>query len=140
MFLIDTNIFIYAAGKEHPLKRSCATIYHRILAEPEQYVIDTEVLQEILHVFSARRESARGIEMVRNLLILFPNPIPISRNELEKATAFLEQYAGLSARDALHAAVVSVHDLDGIISMDRDFDAVTGIRRIPPERLMDTGP
>ena len=44
----------------------------------------------------------------------------------------MDQYSELMARDALHAAVVECHSLDGICSFDRDFDQIRGLRRIEP--------
>lgn len=133
--LIDTNIFIYASGRSHPLKDICAAVYHLLLAAPEVFNIDTEVLQEVLHVYTARGEAKKGIEMVRNLLILFPRPFPITGREIAEACFFLEKYPGLTARDALHAAVVRVYGLDGIVSTDGDFDQVTECLRLSPADL-----
>jgi hypothetical protein len=36
----------------------------------------------------------------------------------------------MMARDALHAAVVLLHELDSICSFDRDFDLVRSLRRV----------
>ena len=44
----------------------------------------------------------------------------------------LDEYEKLMARDALHAAVVEIHTLDGICSYDGDFDLITSIRRLEP--------
>ena len=38
----------------------------------------------------------------------------------------------LSARDAIHAAVVFEHELEGIISADQDYDRIQGLRRYDP--------
>jgi len=38
---------------------------------------------------------------------------------------------GLAARDALHVAVMQHHGIAEILTFDRGFDAVPGIRRAP---------
>ena len=42
---------------------------------------------------------------------------------------------GLSVRDAVHSAVVMEHGLDGIVSADRHFDRIPGLRRYDPADL-----
>lgn len=45
--------------------------------------------------------------------------------------ACAEHYGLRPAEDRL-AAVIDLHGLEGIVSYDRDFDAVEGLRRIEP--------
>jgi len=52
-----------------------------------------------------------------------------------KGTALLDEHPGLPARDALHAAVVRHHDLDGLCSYDRGFDSIPGLERTQPSCL-----
>jgi hypothetical protein len=40
------------------------------------------------------------------------------------------RYQGLSARDALHVAVMTCHDIAQLMSFDRGFDAHPGIKRL----------
>jgi predicted nucleic acid-binding protein len=46
----------------------------------------------------------------------------------------LDEYPGLMARDALHAAVVETRKLEAICSYDDGFDEIRTIRRIEPAR------
>lgn len=135
MNLIDTNIFIYAAGRQHPLKDPCIIALSKIVEAPGNFNIDVEVLQEILHIYSARGELRKGVEMVGDLLVLFPNPFPVGKHEIVAATSLITRYPGISARDAIHAAVVAQHSLAGIVSTDGDFDQVAGCPRIAPGKL-----
>jgi predicted nucleic acid-binding protein len=50
---LDTNIFMYAAGQEHPLKAPCVGILRRVASEELEAVTSTEVLQEILSRYGA---------------------------------------------------------------------------------------
>ena len=43
---VDTNIPIYAAGREHRYKQPYARIIRAIANEPEHFITDAEVLQE----------------------------------------------------------------------------------------------
>ena len=50
--------------------------------------------------------------------------------DTDRARQLLTNTVGLSARDALHAAVMLNHDLSRIATFDRGFDAVTGLERV----------
>jgi predicted nucleic acid-binding protein len=51
---------------------------------------------------------------------------------IDAARDLLESYAGLTVRDAIHAAVALHSGADAICSYDRDFDCVVGLRRVEP--------
>ena len=129
MRLIDTNIVIYAAGKAHPLQEEARKVLDRVSEGALHANIDAEVLQEILHVYSARKERRKGFDTVDDLLVLFPNPIPLGREEIETARDLMRAYSFLGARDAIHAAVVQTHDLEGIVTADKVFDRIKGLKR-----------
>ena len=129
MRLIDANIVIYAAGKAHPLQEEARKILDRVAEGTLHANIDTEVLQEILHVYDARKERRKGFATVDDLLMLFPNPVPIGREVIEAARDLMRAYSFLGARDAIHAAVVQTHDLEGIVTADKVFDRIKGLKR-----------
>lgn len=129
MRLIDTNVIIYAAGKAHPLREGAREVLDQVGEGTLQANIDTEVLQEILHVYYARRERTKGFDTIDDLLLLFPNPFPIGREEIETARDLMRAHSFLSARDAVHAAVVQVNDLEGMITADKIFDRIKGLKR-----------
>lgn len=129
MRLIDTNVIIYAAGKAHPLREGAREVLDQVGEGTLQANIDTEVLQEILHVYYARRERTKGFDTIDDLLLLFPNPFPIGREEIETARDLMRAHSFLSARDAIHAAVVQVNELEGMIIADKVFDRIKGLKR-----------
>lgn len=132
MKLLDTNVFLYALGREHPYRSTCQTILRSLDEEGSGYTTDAEVLQEILHVFTRKGERLRGIRVVADLLVVLPALIPIGGVEIAAAAQLLGDHLALSPRDAIHAAVVLQHGLDGIVSADRGFDEVIGLRRYDP--------
>ena len=104
------------------------------------YAVDSELLQEVLHIFHSRRDTDRGIQAVNRLLALFPDVIPIASGEIRAASQILAQYTRLSSRDAVHAAVVQTQGLEGIVTTDRVFRSVRAIRAFDPRELLgDTG-
>jgi predicted nucleic acid-binding protein len=132
MKLIDANIILYSSGVPHPYKRACASILREAARRSEEYALDAEVLQETLHVMSRRSRRADGVSQTRDLLETFKLIIPIGQDEINTATDFFERYPFISARDAIHAAVVVNHNMEGIISTDKGFDRVAELRRFDP--------
>ena len=132
MKLIDTNIIIYAVGRPHPYKEPCARILRDASADADAYTIDAEVLQELLHVYTMRAERSQALQVFDRSLALFPNPLLIGRPELVRARDLMEQHTQLSARDALHAAVVMTCGLEGIVTTDRGFRVVAGLQVFDP--------
>lgn len=132
MKLIDTNVIIYAVGRPHPYKEPCARILREASTDADAYTIDAEVLQELLHVYTMRAERRQALRVFDRSLGLFPNPLPIGRAELVSARDLMEQHAHLSARDALHAAVVMTCGLEGIVTTDRGFRAIPWLEVFDP--------
>ncbi len=64
---------------------------------------------------------------------IFPAVLPITSEILDRARILLDEYEGLIARDALHAAVVEINTLEAIWSYDQDFDRISTIKRIGPK-------
>lgn len=132
MLLLDANIAMYAEGREHRYQQPCKRVIELAKESSLGYCIDVETLQEILYVYFSRGETDRGIGVAQDLLGMFRTIFPITVSEITVAMQLMSQSRGLSSRDAIHAAVVINHDLEGIVSADRDFDRVPGLRRFDP--------
>ena len=132
MILVDSNIFMYAAGELHPHKKPSVAWLERVARGKIDAVVDAEVLQEILHRYRAIRRWKEGSKVYDQARRLVPVVIPVGVEILDRARALLDDYPQLIARDALHAAVVQEHGLKAICSYDRDFDRVKGVKRIQP--------
>lgn len=133
MKLVDSNILMYAAGAAHRYKEPSVRFLKRVARGEEETAVDAEVLQEVLHRYRSigRWKEGRGVyDRARSL---FPLVIPITAEILDESRALLETHPDLSARDALHAAVVRIRGLQEIVSYDRDFDGIEGVKRFEPE-------
>lgn len=132
MILVDANILMYAAGVEHLCKRPSVALLVSIADGDTEAAIDTEVLQEVLHRYRAIGRWSDGRRVYDAARRIFTVVLPITVEVTDRARLLLDRHPELSARDALHAAVVQIRDLEAICSYDRDFDMVSDIRRIEP--------
>lgn len=129
MILVDSNIPMYLVGADHPNKTRVSTLLQQLISDGEPLVTDAEVLQEILHRYVAiNRRDAIG-PATDALLAVVDEIYPVEREDVERARRIV-MTSTLSARDAVHVAVMRRRDLTRILSFDRGFDAVAGIERI----------
>lgn len=100
------------------------------MAEQERLVTDAEVLQEILHRYAAiARRDAIGPAFAA-LPSVVDEVFPIELGDVERAREVLLAIPQLSAREAIHAAVMGRRGVSAILTFDAGFDAVPGMRRL----------
>jgi len=129
---VDANVPMYAVGAAHPLKRPCVDFLEAVARGKIVALTDAEVLQEILHRYSALSQRERAIEIVRLFVKVVPTVLPVTLTDVEGALDVHRQYAGLQARDSLHVAVMVNNGVRRIISADRHFDTVDEVQRFDP--------
>jgi uncharacterized protein len=132
LILIDANLFMYAAGAEHPHKAPSVALLRRIGLGEIEAAVDAEVLQEILHRYRAIRRWPEGREVYALARRIVPLVVAITDQVVDRARDLLDADAQLGARDALHAAVVLERGMEGVYSYDRDLDRIAGLRRLEP--------
>ncbi len=128
--MVDANILMYSAGAEHPNKAPAIEFLHRVAAGEVEATVDAEVLQEIIHRYRALRRWPEGSRVYELARLLFPNVLAITAEVMDFAKHLVDEHPAISARDAIHAAVVAIYKLEGICSFDTDFDRIRGCRRI----------
>jgi len=129
---LDTAIFMYAGGAEHPLRVPCGAILRQIDEGSLDATTSVEVVQEILHRFLAVRRPEVGTAMARQVLDAFAPVLPMTHGLMRRVPSLVEAYPALSARDAVHVATCIGEGIDTIVSPDRGFDQVREIRRLDP--------
>lgn len=130
MIFVDSNIPMYLVGAPHPHKADAQRLLEQCVAAEQRLVTDAEVLQEILHRYAAigRRDAmAPAFEV---LLAVVDQVFPIELRDVERARDVLLANLQLSARDALHAAVMERHAVATILTFDGGFDGLPGVTRL----------
>lgn len=130
MILVDSNIPMYLVGAPHPHKADAQRLLEKLVSERQRLVTDAEVLQEILHRYVAidRRDAIQPA--FDALLGIVDDVLSVGRENALRAKEIVLGHPKLSARDALHLAVMEQHRIDRILTFDGGFDRFPGIIRL----------
>lgn len=130
MIFVDSNIPMYLVGAPHPHKADAQRLLERCIAAEERLVTNVEVLQEILHRYTAIGRRDAIAPAFEALLGVVDEVFPVELPDVERARDLLLASPELSARDALHAAVMERRSVNSILTFDRGFDSLAGVRRL----------
>lgn len=121
---------MYLVGSPHPHKTDAQRLLEKLVSSRQRLVTDAEVFQEILHRYTAidRRDAIQPAFDV--LLALVDEVLPISGSTTEGAKQIVLGRRQISARDAVHLAVMQEHGIGQILTFDSGFDSFPGITRL----------
>jgi predicted nucleic acid-binding protein len=132
VIFVDSNIPMYLVGAPHPHKIDAQRLLEQAIAEGRRLITDAEVLQEILHRYAAigRKDAIQpAFEAIKGFV---DEIFPAEATDVERAKDILLGSPRISARDALHVAIMQRRGVTTILSFDKGYDGFPGIRRLPP--------
>lgn len=134
---LDVNVPMYAAGSDHALKEPCKWIMEAIVEGRINAVIDTEIIQEILYRYGAIRRRELGARLAEDVLAIVPTVYSVTPEDARESIELFKRHntSDISPRGCLHAAVMLNRGIESIISVDEDFNAMEGVKRIDPLAL-----
>jgi uncharacterized protein len=130
VIFVDSNIPMYLVGAAHPHKSDARRWLEELVSGQERLVTDAEVLQEILHRYVSIDRPDAIQPAFEALSGVVDEMFPVDRAAVERAKEIVLGHRGLSARDAIHLAVMQARDIRKILSFDRGFDGFPGITRL----------
>jgi uncharacterized protein len=130
VIFIDSNVPMYLIGGPHPNKDAAVRAIEYLVKRRERMVASAEILQEILHRYSAAGRTELVQPCFRALQGMVDELFPVEQEDVLRARDVLMSTPQLSARDALHVAVMERRGVARILSFDRGFDRVQTIERV----------
>ena len=121
---------MYLVGAAHPNKERARVLLNQLVRDGERLVTSVEVYQEILHRYTAIQRPDAIDDAFESLNGIAEEVLTFGMSEIHYARALLDAINGLSARDALHVAVMRKAGATRILSFDSGFDACPGIERL----------
>lgn len=130
MIFVDSNVPMYLVGADHPNRARAQAVLRQLIRQKSRLVTDAEVFQEILHRYTAirRPDAINAAWQVLEAVVDEVHVVEIA--DVERARRLIDRADGLSARDALHAAIMQRHEVTQVFSFDRGFDSIDGIVRM----------
>ena len=121
---------MYLVGAPHPHKADAQRVLENLISRWQRLVTDAEVLP-ILHRYVAidRRDA---IQPAFDALLGIADEVPVvDQSTVSRAEDIVMGHRQVSARDAVHLAVVERHGIEQILSFDSGFDGFPGVSRLP---------
>ncbi|HLM86317.1 MAG TPA: type II toxin-antitoxin system VapC family toxin [Solirubrobacteraceae bacterium] len=131
MIFVDSNVPMYMVGNDLDRKIDVQRVLERLASEQRHLATSSEVFQELLHryVSAGRRDAIQPVfDVLRELV---DDVFAVEEADVLVAKDLVQAHTRLSARDAVHAAVMRRRNISEILSFDRGFDEVAGIKRLP---------
>lgn len=128
---IDSNLPMYVAGRDHPLREPSRRLLERVRTGDVDGCTSTEVLQEILYRYVGLQRPDLATQVYDLFVQLCPAIFPVTLADTDRTRDLVAAGTKASMRDLLHAAVMLNNGVTRIASFDSGFDSVPGVRRVP---------
>ena len=126
MTFVDTNVFMYAVGKPHPLQSPAQEFFVECNVNRTPLVTSAEVLQELVYAYLP---AGRFQTLDAALSLVTRSRVevwPLEHEDVDLARLLHKQYPTLQARDLCHLASCRRRSVTNIKTFDRAFRAVVG--------------
>lgn len=90
-YFLDTNIFMYAAGKPHKFKKPCVAILSRVASGNLSVAVDTEVFQEIMYRYHHINLAEKGIDLAWSIVDIGIDVLPVTKKGDRNFTVLLSE-------------------------------------------------
>lgn len=121
---------MYIIGQEHPLKHRAIVLCREFVAAGKKLISDAEVIQKILHRCNAIQRMDAIQPCLQALYAVVDEILPITEQDALHAKDLMLSFSGLSARDAIHVAVMESKGVHEICSFDTGFDRISQLHRL----------
>jgi uncharacterized protein len=123
MIFVDTNVFMYAVGREHPLRSEARAFFLAHLESAEVLVSSAEVMQELVHAYLP----VNRIDALDAAFTLARTQLgsiwPVEAEDVELARSLIDRHPALAARDLLHLACCTRRGVTRVQTYDRALDS-----------------
>lgn len=123
MIFIDTNVFMYAVGRPHPLRDEARGLLLSAKDRSEALATSTEVFQELLHAYlpvDRTSDLERAWRLARAVTVEI---WPVELDDVELARALTVRHPELAARDLVHLASCRRRGVGQVRTFDRGLRA-----------------
>lgn len=133
MIVLDTTVLVYAKGADHELRDSCRSLITAVAGGELHATTTVEVIQEFVHMRARRRGRADAASLGRDYADLFAPLISVTDEDLRTGLSLFESAKSLGPFHAVLAAAAMARNARCLVSADRAFARVRGLRHVVPD-------
>lgn len=123
MIFVDTNIFVHAVGREHPLRESAQAFFVDASRDRAPLYTSAEVLQELMHVYLPAQRFRALDEALALASGAMAEIWALERADVDLARQLERLHPTLAARDLCHLASCRRRGVSRIETFDRALAA-----------------
>lgn len=126
MIFVDTNVFMYAVGRPHPLREPARTFFAACTRDRIPLATSAEAVQEMAHAYLRVGRAATfdaALVLVERCEV---DVWPLTHEDVTLARQLHDRFPGLSARDLSHLASCRRRGVGDIKTFDQALAAVSG--------------
>ncbi len=123
MIFVDTNVLMYAVGRDHPLRPRARRFFAAATTDQQPLATSSEVLQELAHAYlpvERTQALAAAVALIDRTRI---EVWPLGRDDVILGIELAGRYPGLGARDLCHLASCQRRGVTRIKTFDRGLRA-----------------
>jgi len=132
VIVLDTSVLAYAVGADHPLREPCRALLETIRHGRLSASTTPEVIHEFVHIHARRRGRHLAVRLGRRYAVGFAPLLLTEAEDLHRGLRLFEENPELGAFDSVLAAVALRVGAEALVSADRAFRSVRGLRFIEP--------
>ena len=133
MTFVDTNVFMYAVGRPHPLQAPARQFFATSNRRGTRLCTSAEVLQELAHAYLPVGR-LRTLDAAMTLVTRADVEVwPLEEADVKLARHFHERHPALGARDLCHLASCRRRGVTQVMTFDRTLGAATRTPTARPE-------
>ncbi|WP_026876050.1 type II toxin-antitoxin system VapC family toxin [Jiangella gansuensis] len=133
MIVVDTTVLVYAVGTEHPYREPCRSLVQAVRDGRVRATTTVEVVQEFTHVRARRRGREDAASLALDVVDTFSPLLRVDENDLRTGIAIYRSSGRLGSFEAILAATAVNAGADGLVSADKAFGDVAGLRHVVPD-------
>ncbi len=126
MTFVDTNVFMYAVGRHHPLRTEARSFFADALVRQMPLATSAQVLQELVHAYLP---VGRQATLERAMALLQGQAVtvwPLEREDVTLAVQLHRRFPSLGARDLCHLATCRRRNVSTIKTFDKALATALG--------------
>ena len=131
MIFVDSNVFMYAVGRPHPLQTPAQRFFVEANQSSTPLCTSAEVMQELAHAYlpTGRLQTFDAtLELIASAAV---EVWPLEEADVALARRLHEQYPTLQARDLCHLASCRRRGVREVKTFDQTFATISGNPSIP---------